>query len=78
MFIGNIHGKEAIAAKAAAIGLKAGEAVGRGYGVPALAGNTYAVKDALKAAGARWQAADKVWGFESWAALEAAIDAINA
>ena len=78
MFISKIHGKEAINAKAAALGLKAGESIiGSGYGKPALGGNTFEVKDALKANGARWLAADKVWGFESWAALEAAIDAVT-
>ena len=77
MFIGNISGKEAINAKAAALGLKAGEALGRGgYGRPALSGNTFNVKDALKAAGARWDGENKVWAFENWAALEAAVDAI--
>lgn len=77
MFICNISGKEAINAKAAALGLKAGEALGRGgYGRPALGGNTFNVKDALKAAGARWDGDNKVWAFESWAVLEAAVDAI--
>lgn len=77
MFIGNISGKEAINAKAAALGLKAGEALGRGgYGRPSLGGNTFNVKDALKAAGARWDGENKVWAFESWAALEAAVDSI--
>lgn len=79
MFISNIHGKEAISAKASALGLNAGESmIGSGYGKPAIGGNTFEIKDVLKANGARWLAADKVWGFESWAALEAAIDAINA
>lgn len=75
MFIGNIHGKEEITAKAAALGLKAGEAMkGRsGYGRPALGGNTFGVKDQLKAAGARFDGENKVWSFESWADLEAAI-----
>lgn len=74
MFISNISGKEEIAAKAAALGLKAGEALGRGgYGRPALGGNTFNVKDQLKAAGARWDGDNKVWAFESWGALEAAI-----
>lgn len=78
MFIGNVHGKEAITAKAAALGLKAGEALqGRsGYGRPALGGNTFGVKDALKAAGARWDGENKVWAFASWEALEAAVNAL--
>lgn len=79
MFIGNISGKEEITARAAALGLKAGEALRgtTGYGRPALGGNTYAVKDALKAAGARWDGDNKVWAFESWAALDAALAAAS-
>jgi hypothetical protein len=77
MFISNIYGKEEISAKAAALGLKAGESViGSGYGKPALGGNTFEVKDALKAAGARWIALDKVWGFDSWEALDNALNAL--
>jgi hypothetical protein len=79
MFITKIHGKEDVTAKAAELGLVAGESLpnGRGYGKPAIGGNTFAHKDAIKAAGGRWIAADKVWGFESWAELDAALDAIN-
>ena len=79
MFISNIHGKEVITAKAKAHGLKAGEAMkGRsGYGSPALGGNTFEHKDTIKAAGARWDGENKVWAFESWAALEAAVDSIT-
>jgi hypothetical protein len=78
MFISNVSGKETISSKAANLGLKAGEALGRGgYGRPALGGNTFGVKDALKAAGARWDGENKVWAFESWAALEAAVDSIT-
>lgn len=78
MFISSVHGKEAINTKAAALGLKAGEAMkGRsGYGAPALGGNTFQHKEAIKAAGARWDGENKVWSFESWEALECAIDAI--
>lgn len=78
MFISKIAGKESIAEKASAMGLKAGEAMkGRScYGLPALGGNTFSHKEAIKAAGARWDGENKVWAFESWAALEAAIDSI--
>ena len=77
MFITNISGKEEITARAAALGLKAGEALRNGgYGRPALGGNTFNVKDSLKAAGARWDGENKVWAFESWAALEAAVAAL--
>lgn len=79
VFISNIHGRDALNAKAAFLGLKAGEinTGGRG-GIPAIGGNTFAVKDALKAAGARWNGACKVWAFESQAALESALDTIAA
>ncbi len=79
VFIGNIAGREILNAKAADLGLKAGEinTGGRG-GVPAIGGNTYAHKDALKAAGARWHGACKVWAFESQEALVAAIDQLAA
>ena len=78
MFITNISGKEEVSAKAVALGLKAGEALRgtTGYGRPALGGNTFDVKDALKAAGARWDGENKVWAFESWAALETAVNAL--
>lgn len=79
MFITNIHGKESITARAAEIGCKAGECVhGSGYGRPGLAGNTFGIKDQLKAAGARWDGECKAWTFESWSALEAAINTIGA
>lgn len=78
MFISNIHGKEAINAKAVQIGCTAGEALqGRsGYGAPALTGNTFGIKDQLKAAGARWDSLNKAWAFANWASLEAALDNI--
>lgn len=79
VFISNIYGREELNAKAAAVGLKAGEinTGGRG-GIPAIGGNTFAVKDILKAHGARWHGVCKVWAFESQAAVEAAIDAVAA
>lgn len=79
VFIANIHGREAINAKAAALSLKAGEINngGRG-GVPAIGGNTFGVKDALKAAGASWHGVCKVWTFETQAALESALDSLSA
>lgn len=79
VFISNIHGRDELNAKAAALGLKAGEInTGGRCGIPALGGNTFVVKDALKANGARWNGACKVWTFESKAALESAINALNA
>ncbi len=76
MFISNIHGKESINALAAQIGCTAGECVhGAGYGRPGLIGNTFSIKDTLKAAGARWDGACKAWTFESWQALESALNA---
>lgn len=79
VFISNIHGRDALNAKASALGLKAGEINNGGWGgVPAIGGNTYAVKDVLKAHGARWNGVCKVWAFESQAALESALDAVSA
>lgn len=78
MFIGNVHGNEVINAKAQAIGCKAG-LCGTGWGAkPGVVGNTYNIKDQLKAVGARWDGLCKAWAFADWAALEAAIDSINA
>ena len=70
MFI-TVYGKESVNELAQQIGCKAGEAgVERGYGKPALVGNTFAIKDQIKAAGARWDGADKAWTFASWEAPE--------
>lgn len=70
MFI-TVYGKESVNELAQQIGCKAGEAgVERGYGKPALVGNTFAIKDQIKAAGARWDGADKAWTFANWEALE--------
>ena len=74
MFISNVHGKEAINTLAQQLGCTAGECVhGAGYGRPGVSGNTFGIKDALKAAGARWHGECKAWTFESWADLEAAL-----
>lgn len=79
MFISKIHGKESITEAAAKLGCKAGECVhGSGYGRPGLSGNTFGIKGQLKAAGARWDGECKAWTFESWEALEAAINNIGA
>lgn len=43
----------------------------------ALAGNTFPIKDALKANGARWNGSARAWTFDSFAALEAALTSIN-
>lgn len=43
----------------------------------AVAGNTFAIKDTLKANGARWNGAVKVWTFATYAALENAITAVE-
>lgn len=43
----------------------------------AVAGNTFAIKDTLKANGARWNAIVKAWTFTSYAALAAAITAVE-
>ena len=77
MFISNIHGKESVNAMAQQIGCTAGECVhGSGYGRPGLVGNTFEIKDHLKAAGARWDGACKAWTFDGWSALESALNLI--
>ena len=64
-----------LAALADEKGLKFGQYLkgGNGYGFPALSGNTFAVKDTLKAHGAKFAGDSKVWYFES---AEAALSAI--
>ncbi|RCS59705.1 hypothetical protein [Parvibium lacunae] len=80
MFIGNVSGKETINNKAAAIGLKAGEALRGlgGYGKPGVTGNTYPVKEQLKAAGAKFDGENKAWVFDSWEQLDQALDSLAA
>lgn len=79
MFITNIHGQEAISAKATALDLKAGSTHFGGYtGKPAIGGNTFRVKEILKANGARWNGSCKVWEFNTVQALESALDAVAA
>ena len=75
MFVANVHGQETINQLAMSIGCKAGEAMsGRaGYGVPGVIGDTFQIKDTLKAAGARFDGENKAWTFTSWSALEAAL-----
>lgn len=76
IFIASVHGQEAANAKAAALGLKAGD-ISKGWEtIPAIGGNTFAVKDILKAHGARWHGTCKVWYFASSEAREAALDAV--
>ena len=79
MFIKNIFGKESINAAAKSIGCEAGEAmVSKSHSSkPGLIGNTFPIKDQLKAAGAKFDGENKAWVFESWAALEAAINTCN-
>lgn len=78
MFIKNIAGKEGISKLAESIGCQSGEAIrGSGYGKPGLVGNTFPLKDQLRAAGAKFDGENKAWVFESWTALEAAIKSIK-
>ncbi|MDY7537696.1 hypothetical protein QN372_00905 [Undibacterium sp. RTI2.1] len=79
MFVANISGKESINTLAASIGCKAGEALkgASGYGRPGLIGNTFPIKDALKAAGAKFDGENKAWIFESWADLEAVLNSVS-
>jgi hypothetical protein len=67
--------KNQLAEKAAALGLTFGTS-GMGYGKNAFGGNTFGVKDVLKAHGARFDGQSKVWYFESLEAAEAAIAAL--
>lgn len=76
MFIRNPHGSESIQAVAAQIGIVFGESLETGRA--GFIGNTFGIKDQLKAAGARWDAENKAWTFEDWAAAEAAVAAIVA
>ena len=78
MFITPLTGRATeLQATASVFGCKVGECVhGSGYGRPAIVGNTFGIKDQLKAAGARWDGACKAWAFESYAALESALNSI--
>ena len=79
MFIKNVYGKEEINQAAEAIGCQAGEAIKgmSGYGRPGLVGNTFPIKDQLKAADAKFDGENKAWVFESWESLQAAIATIT-
>ena len=66
-----------IAEKAQSKGLIFGTVVlGKGYGNPAIGGNTFAVKEILKAHGAKFNGASKVWVFETIEQLITAIEAV--
>ena len=67
-----------LAALADEKGLKFGQYLkgGNGYGCPALSGNTFSVKDSLKAHGAKFAGDSKVWCFETTDQAEAALAAI--
>ena len=69
-----------IETKAAALGLILGAAgavkKSNWDSLPAVAGKTFPIKDALKANGAKWDGLAKAWKFESIAALEVALNAI--
>ena len=79
MFIKNIFGKESVSDLAKSIGCEAGEAmVGKSHSSkPGLIGNTYQIKDQLKAAGAKFDGQNKAWVFESWESLESAIKSVK-
>lgn len=70
MFIRNPHGSESIQLLAAQVGVTFGESLERG--MPGFI-NAFDVKDALKAAGARWDGLNKAWLFDSYQAAEAAL-----
>lgn len=78
MFIKNICGKEETTKLAESIGCQCGESIkGSGYGKPGLIGNTFPIKDSLKASGAKFDSENKAWIFESWEELEAAIKSVK-
>ena len=70
--------KNKLAAMAEEKGLKFGQYLkgGNGYGFCAFGGNTFAVKDTIKAHGAKFAGDSKVWYFETTEQAEAAIAAI--
>lgn len=78
IFIRNPHGTEAIQAKAAEFGLVFGETEGtrKAAALPGFVGNTFPVKDKLKAAGAHWNGECKAWVFESIDAAVAALEVL--
>lgn len=87
MFITHTHRKSLndlderhnkLAAMAEEKGLKFGQYLknSNGYGFCAFGGNTFTVKDTLKAHGAKFAGDSKVWYFESIEQAEAAIAAI--
>lgn len=67
-----------LAALADEKGLKFGQYLkgGNGYGFCALSGNTFAVKDTLKANGAKFAGDSKVWYFETTEQAESALAAL--
>ncbi len=78
MFIRNPHGSEAIQALATQLGVTFGETLSYNNkfsqsGRAGVVGNTFDIKDDLKAAGARWDGENKAWTFADWAACEAAL-----
>jgi len=78
MFIANVYGQEVVNDKAASIGCTAG-LCGYGWGAkPGLTGNTFGIKEQLKAGGARWDGQNKAWAFADWTALEVALNSVIA
>lgn len=77
IFIRNPATAEHISAKAAQLGMIFGETEGT-RSTPARPGfiSAYNHKDALKAAGARWESDCRAWTFSSWSEAEAALDSI--
>lgn len=69
-----------IETKAASLGLILGAAgavkKSNWDSLPAVAGKTFPIKDALRANGAKWDGLAKAWTFQNEAALEAALNAI--
>jgi hypothetical protein len=79
IFIRNPHGAEHISELASKFGLVFGETEGtaRSPSQPGFVGNTFPIKEQLRAAGAAWHSGCKAWVFDSWDAALAALVAIK-
>jgi len=81
MFIPYCKGTKEIYDNLAKTGCKAGETLSyqnkyNQSGLPGISGNTFPVKETLKAAGAKWDGKNKAWVFQSYDALDEAVKTI--
>jgi hypothetical protein len=68
--------KNAIIEKITPMGLRLGEVVKGNDYFPALAGKTYEIKDAIKAAGGRFDGDSKSWKFKDYAAVKDFVETL--